>query len=65
MTINELIKMARRGIAKWCRQMPEDGDYGEPEIITDRWSGEGSTPQDGDYVVIMIFHNKKEGGDHA
>jgi len=65
MTINELIKMARRCVTKWCRRMPEDGDYAEPEIITDRWPGNGHTPQDGDYAVIMIFHNKKEGGDHA
>lgn len=61
MNINELIKMARWGITKWCRQMPKGGDYAEPEIITDRWPGNGRTPQDGDYVVIMIFHNKKEG----
>ena len=62
MTLNELKKMARWGIAKWCSKMPQDGDYGEPEIITDRWPGNGRTPQDGDYVVIMIFHNRNEEG---
>ena len=39
-----------------------DGDYGEPEIITDRWAGSGSTPQDGDYAVVFIFHNRSEEG---
>ena len=61
MTLKELKKIARRGITQWCNGMPEDGDYREPEIITDRWSGAGSC-RDGDYAVIMIFHNKKEEG---
>lgn len=62
MTLQELKKTARREIAKWCDELPQDGDYADPEIITDRWAGEGSTPQDGDYAVIMIFHNRKENG---
>lgn len=60
MTLKELKRMARWGIGKWCSRLPEDGDYADPEIITDRWSGMGSTPADGDYAVIMIFHNNKE-----
>lgn len=62
MTLKELKKMARWGINKWCSQLPQDGDYREPEIITDRWAGDGRTPQDGDYAVIMIFHNRNEEG---
>lgn len=60
MTLNELKKMARWGIVKWCSGLPQDGDYDDPEIITDRWAGEGATPQDGDYAVIFIFHNRNE-----
>ena len=59
MTIKELKKMARWGIAKWLDKLPDDGDYREPEIITDRMSGQGAV-EDGDYVVIFIFHNNKE-----
>lgn len=63
MTLQELKKMARWGIGKWCSRLPQDGDYREPEIITDRWPGDGGcTPQDGDYAVIMIFHNNNEDG---
>ena len=60
MTLKELQKMARRCVGKWCGMLQDDGDYGDPEIITDRWSGLGATPADGDYVVTMIFHNRKE-----
>ena len=61
MTLKELKKMARWGIGKWCDiNLPPDGDYAEPEIITDRVSGEGRTPADGDYAVVMIFHNGKK-----
>lgn len=66
MTIKELKKMARREIAKWLDGLPDDGDYSEPEAITDRMSGQGAA-EDGDYAVTFIFHNKKEakedGGD--
>lgn len=31
--------------------------------MTLRWPGNGGTPQDGDYVVIMIFHNRNNEGD--
>lgn len=65
MTLQELKKMARWGIAKWCDELPQDGDYGDPEIITDRWAGSGSTPQDGDYAVIIVFHNRNEEGGAA
>ena len=41
---------------------PKDGTYSDPEIITDRVSGNCRTPADGDYAVIMIFHNQKEEG---
>ena len=62
MTLKELKAMARWGIAKWCDiHLPKDGTYGDPEIITDRVSGNCGTPADGDYAVIMIFHNNKEG----
>lgn len=63
MTLTELKRMARWGIGKWCDRLPHDGDYRDPEIITDRWSGNGATPADGDYVVVMVFHNKNEEGD--
>ena len=59
MTLQELKKAARRSIADWCNGLPQDGNYIEPELITDRFAGNGS-PQDGDYAVIMIFHNKNE-----
>jgi hypothetical protein len=59
MTLQELKNVARRNIVKWCNELPQDGDYKEPEVITDRMSGCGA-PQDGDYVVIMMFHNRKE-----
>jgi len=59
-TLQELKKMARRRIAKWCDRLPKDGDYGDPDIITDRLAGSGSTPKDGDYAVIFIFHNRNE-----
>lgn len=59
MTLQELKKVARREIAEWCNELPQDGDYEEPELIVDRMSGDGA-PQDGDYAVIMIFHNKNE-----
>ena len=62
MTLQEIKKKARREIAKWCSELPQDGDYVDPEIITDRWAGRGCTPQDGDYVVIFIFHNRNEEG---
>ena len=62
MTLQELKKMARRGIAKWCDGLPQDGDYREPELITDRWAGNGRTPQDGDYALIVLFHNRNEEG---
>ena len=62
MTLQELKKMARRGIAKWCDELPQDGDYAAPEIITDRWAGNGCTAQDGDYAVVFIFHNRNEEG---
>ena len=60
LTLKELKRKARFAIGKWCNDLPEDGDYAEPEVITDRWSGEGTTPKDGDYAVIMIFRNNKE-----
>ena len=65
MTLQELKKMARRGLGKWCDDLPHDGDFNPPEIITDRVSGEGAAPRDGDYAVIMIFHNNKEGSEAA
>lgn len=66
MTLKELKKMARWGIAKWCQtHLPVDGDYREPEIITDRVPGNGRTANDGDYVVIFIFNNRQEGVSHA
>lgn len=62
MTLKEIKTMARWGIAKWCdKVLPKDGDYRVPEIRTDRISGRSpGTPKDGDYVVIMIFHNDNE-----
>ena len=60
MTLKELKRMAKWGIGKWCDDLPHDGDYSDPEIITDRWSGNPGVPRDGDYAVIMIFHNEKE-----
>lgn len=61
MTLKELKVVASRCIRGWCDGMPKDGDYREPEVITERWSGTGCKA-DGDYVVILIFHNKNEEG---
>lgn len=63
MTLKELKTMARWGIVKWCdKVLPKDGDYIDPEIRTDRISGRSpGTPNDGDYVVMFIFHNSNEG----
>lgn len=62
MNLQELKKMTRQKIAKWCNGLPQDGDYRDPELITDRWAGDGRTPQDGDYAVVLIFHNRNEEG---
>lgn len=60
MTLKELKKSARRCVGKWCDYaLPEDGDFNAPEVITDRVSGNGCVA-DGDYAVILIFHNNKE-----
>ena len=63
MTLQELKKMARWWIAKWCDRLLQDGDYADPDIITDRLAGNGATPQDGEYAVIFVFHNRKAEGD--
>lgn len=60
MTHKELKTMARWGVAKWCDiYLPHDGDYGDPQVIADRTPGNGRTPDDGDYVMTILFHNKK------
>ena len=60
MTHKELKAMARWGVAKWCDiYLPHDGDYGDPQVIMARSPGNGRTPDDGDYVMTMVFHNKK------
>lgn len=59
-THKEIKAMARWGIAKWCDiYLPKDGDYRDPEIVTDRVPTNGRTVNDGDYAVVMIFHNNK------
>ena len=59
MTLNELKKMARWGIAKWLDRLPKDGDYDDtPKIVSHLRTGKSP---DGDYAVTFIFHNKKEG----
>ena len=62
MTLKELKAMARWGAGRWCdTNLPKDGDFRDPEIITDRVSGIGMVPDDGDYAVIFVFHNNKQG----
>ena len=56
MTLAELKKSTAQEIKKWCNDLPKDGDYRVPELITDRWNEHG----DGDYALIMIFHNNNE-----
>ena len=63
MTLKELKKSATRAVRKWCNLLPDDGDYREPELISDRMNVGG----DGDYALIVIFHNRndeqKKGGE--
>ena len=60
MTHKELKTMARWGVAKWCDiYLPHDGDYRDPQVIADRIPGIGQNTDDGDFVMTMVFHNKK------
>jgi hypothetical protein len=55
-----LKKVTAKEVREWIDELPDDGEFCDPELISDRWSGVGS-PNDGDYALIIIFHNKKEG----
>ena len=53
MNIKDLKTMSAWGVKKWIDTvLPKDGDYADPQIITDRKSAAG-----GDYVLIFVFHD--------
>ena len=53
MNIKDLKTMSAWGVKKWIdTTLPKDGDYREPQIITDRKGAEV-----GDYVLTFVFHD--------
>lgn len=60
MTLGQLKKAATSEVREWLRGLPSDGDYTAPELITDKWGGTDGGTGDGDYALIVLFHNNAE-----
>lgn len=57
MTIQELKNATAKEVRRWINSLPSDGDFCEPELVTDIFNEEGHV---GDYSLVVIFHNRSE-----